>query len=107
MAAEEELSEERRESEFQERLRNALSRQESRYDSQIEQTDKETSSNRDIPIKQEIISGKERSEETMAKKIHDDQVPSLIKKSADCSNQKMDTTMEIKIEHASDGASRT
>ena len=54
-----------------------------------------------------MISGKERSEETMAKKIHGDPVPSLIKKSADCSNQKMDTTMEIKKEPASDGASRT
>ena len=104
LATEEELSKERRESEFQERLRNALSRKDLRDDSQIGQTDKETLSNRDIPIKQEMISGKERSKETMAKKIHGDPVPSLIKKSADCSSQKMDTTMEIKIEHVSDGA---
>ena len=107
LATEEELSKERRESEFQERLRNALSRKDLRDDSQIGQTDKETLSNRDIPIKQEMISGKERSEETMAKKIHGDPVPSLNKKSAVCSNQKTGTTMEIKIEHASDGTSRT
>ena len=107
VAAEEELSGERRESEFQERLRNVLSRQESRYDSKIGQTDKERVSNRDIPIKQEMTSGKEMSEETMTKKICGDPLPSLIKKSADCSNQIMDTAIEIKLEHASDGASRT